>query len=126
MGYIVKLDGFLVAQRSTKFLPEDKDINPKALSLMTFSDDVRAILILTGHLGAKKKSKELGLLNPKQWNRLRLYLEQIGKSPGDLFSAGLTSRLGHSGFSKLIFGFFGQNPLILAENRRISAKIYTF
>ncbi len=52
---------------------------------MTFSDDARAILILTGHLRAKKKSRELGLLNPKQWNRLRLYLEQVGKSPRDLF-----------------------------------------
>ena len=41
-------------------------------------------------------------------------------------NAGLTFLLGHSGFSKLIFGFFGQKPLILAENRRISAKIYTF
>ena len=44
----------------------------------------------------------------------------------DFSCAGLTFLLGHSGFSKLNFGFFGQNPLILAENRRILAKIYTF
>lgn len=52
---------------------------------MQLSDDAKAILLLTGHLRTKKSLRELGLLNSKQWNRLRLYLEQNGKSPRDLF-----------------------------------------
>lgn len=52
---------------------------------MQLSDDAKAILLLTGHLRTKKSLRELGLLSSRQWNRLRLYLEQNGKSPGDLF-----------------------------------------
>lgn len=52
---------------------------------MELSDDAKAILLLTGHLRTRKSLRELGLLNSKQWNRLRLYLEQNEKSPGDLF-----------------------------------------
>lgn len=52
---------------------------------MDLSDDAKAILLLTGHLRTKKSLRELGLLNSKQWNELRLHLEENEKSPGDLF-----------------------------------------
>lgn len=52
---------------------------------MEFSDNTRAILLLTGDLGISRSSG-LKPLTLSQWNRLREYLEQNNKQPQDLFN----------------------------------------
>ncbi|MCY4216015.1 MAG: DNA-processing protein DprA [Flavobacteriaceae bacterium] len=51
---------------------------------MEFSDDAKAILLLTGALGHSNYSEEK-TLTIAQWNRLKNWLGQIEKSPQDLF-----------------------------------------
>ena len=52
---------------------------------MEFSEDARAILLLTGELGIKKGSAGLNPLTPAQWKHLRKHLEKNNKRPQDLF-----------------------------------------